>query len=269
MICAVSFPPHSDASATLFLWRGERKSTPLYYVLGAESVLAALVSDPKHGLSNAEAQQRLNQYGLNELEADPPIPAWRKFLAQFQDVLIILLLVAAVISLAVWIYERDEPLPYETLVIFAMVLLNGILGYVQEARAEQSVAALRAMAAAEASVLRDSTPQHVPATMLVPGDIMLLEEGDTIPADGRLIQSVGLQTAEASLTGESLPVSKQIALLDKEVGLGDQANMEWHNCHLWTRTSRCDIHWYAHSNGANRRHAEAYAPRNHAIAKRT
>ena len=190
-----------------------------------DQVLAALRSDPEHGLTTEETRQRQAQYGPNELQAERRMPGWRKFLAQFQDVLIILLLIAAAISLVVWLYERSEALPYEALVIFAIVLLNGILGYVQEARAERAVAALRAMAAADASVLRGGQPQRVPAAQVVPGDIILIEEGDTIPADGRVILSVALQTAEASLTGESLPVSKDAASLDEEVALGDRADM--------------------------------------------
>jgi Ca2+-transporting ATPase len=110
-------------------------------------------------------------------------------------------------------------------VIFAIVLLNGILGFVQEERAERSVAALRAMAAAEASVLRDGRLQRVPAATLVPGDVIAIEEGDTIPADGRLLRSVALQTAEASLTGESLPVTKDTAPLADDAGIGDRSNM--------------------------------------------
>jgi Ca2+-transporting ATPase len=191
----------------------------------AEDVIAVLGSDAARGLTTEEARRRLAQYGPNELQAESPIPAWRKFLAQFQDVLIILLLIAAAISLIVWLYERDEPLPFEALVIFAIVLLNGILGFVQEERAERSVAALRAMAAAEASVLREGQLQRVPATDLVPGDIIAIEEGDTIPADGRLIRSIALQLAEASLTGESLPVSKDTDPLLEDVGLGDRSNM--------------------------------------------
>ncbi|MHB1131405.1 MAG: cation-translocating P-type ATPase [Chloroflexota bacterium] len=191
----------------------------------ADEVVAALGSDATRGLSAAEARERLAQYGPNELQAEAPVPAWSKFLDQFRDVLIVLLLIAAAISLVVWLYEREEPLPFEALVIFAIVLLNGILGYVQEARAEQSVAALRAMAAAEASVLRDGEPRRVPAAEVVPGDIILIEEGDTVPADGRVIRSVALQTAEASLTGESLPVAKETAPLADELGIGDRSNM--------------------------------------------
>ena len=189
-----------------------------------EAVIATLGSDATRGLTTEDARSRLAQYGPNELQAEPPIPVWRKFLAQFQDVWGVLLLIAAAISLVVWLIEGHEPVPYEALVIFAIVLFNGILGYVQEARAERSVAALRAMAAAEASVLRDGQLQRIPATDLVPGDIILIEAGDTIPADARLTHSVALQTAEASLTGESLPVSKDSDPLPEDVGIGDRVN---------------------------------------------
>jgi Ca2+-transporting ATPase len=149
----------------------------------------------------------------------------RKFLAQFQDVLVILLLVATVISAVLWLYERESSLPYEAMAILAVVLLNAVMGYVQEARAEEAVAALRQMSAAHASVIRDGSRQIVPAAEVVPGDIILLEEGDTIPADARLIESIALQTAEAALTGESLPVSKDTVPITGEAGLGERHNM--------------------------------------------
>ena len=106
-----------------------------------------------------------------------------------------------------------------------MVLLNGIMGYLQQSRAEQAVAALRRMSAAQARVLRDGARHSIPATEVVPGDILLIEEGDTIPADGRVMQSIALQMAEAALTGESLPVSKDAAPITEEVGIGDRDNM--------------------------------------------
>ena len=116
------------------------------------------------------------------------MPAWRKFLAQFQDVLVILLLVATAISAGLWLYERESALPYEAIAIFAVVLLNAVMGYVQESRAEAAVAALRQMSAAHANVIRDGERQSIPAAEIVPGDLILIEEGDTIPADARLIQ---------------------------------------------------------------------------------
>ena len=187
--------------------------------------MAALDTDARRGLSEAEARARLEQYGKNELTAEKPVPAWRKFLAQFQDVLVILLLIATLISAGLWLYERESALPYEAMAIFAVVLLNAIMGYIQESRAEEAVAALRQMSAAHANVIRDGERQSIPAAEVVPGDIILIEEGDTVPADARLIQSTALQTAEAALTGESLPVSKDTLPITEDVGLGDRHNM--------------------------------------------
>ena len=161
----------------------------------------------------------------NELTAEKPIPRWRKFLSQFQGVLVILLLIATLISAGLWLYERESALPYEAIAIFAVVLLNAVMGYIQESRAEQAVAALRQMSAARANVIREGARQSITATEVVPGDIVLIEEGDTVPADARLIQSTALKTAEAALTGESLPVSKDTLPITEEVGLGDRYNM--------------------------------------------
>jgi Ca2+-transporting ATPase len=195
------------------------------YRQSAEAVLAALDTDAGSGLARSEAEERLEQYGRNELTEEKPAPQWRKFLAQFTDVLVIMLIVAGLVSAGLWFYERDAALPYEALAILAIVLLNAILGYVQQTRAEQAVAALRSMSAAQANVVRDGQRQTVAAAELVPGDILLIEEGDTIPADARLIQSVALQTAEAALTGESLPVEKGASPIAEEAGLGDRSNM--------------------------------------------
>jgi P-type Ca2+ transporter type 2C len=140
-------------------------------------------------------------------------------------VLVLLLLAATAISAGLWAFERDAALPYEALAIFAVVLLNAGMGYVQETRAEAAVAALRAMSAADAAMVRDGERRTVPAADIVPGDIIIIEEGGTIPADARLIESVALQTAEAALTGESLPVTKDTAIIDEDVPLGDRDNM--------------------------------------------
>lgn len=120
-----------------------------------------------------------------------------------------------------WLAERESALPYEAIAILAVVLLNAVMGYIQESRAESAVAVLRQMAAAHAYVMCDGERLSVPSGEVVPGDLILIEEGDTVPADARLIQSTALQTAEAALTGESLPVSKDIAPLAGEAGIGD------------------------------------------------
>ena len=135
------------------------------------------------------------------------------------------MIVAALISAGLWLYERESALPYEAIAIFAIVLLNALMGFVQQARAEHAVAALRRMLSVEADVIRDGSRRTLPATELVPGDIILVEEGDTIPADGRLIQTTALQTAEAALTGESLPMSKDTAVVTDAIALGDLHNM--------------------------------------------
>lgn len=195
------------------------------YQQSVDEVLIAFDTNAKRGLSEAEAGARLAKYGRNELAADKAVPGWRKFLAQFQNILVILLLVATAISAGLWLYERESALPYEALAIFVIVLLNAVMGYIQEERAEEAVAALRQMSAAQAHVIREDSRQSIPAAGLVPGDIIVIEEGDIIPADSRLVQSTALQTSEASLTGESLPTSKDIDAIVEEAGLGDRHNM--------------------------------------------
>jgi Ca2+-transporting ATPase len=191
----------------------------------AFDILTALGTDEHVGLSDNEARTRLDQYGMNELTSEKSKPAWRKFLAEFKDILVILLLVATAISAGLWVYERESNLPYEAIAIFTVVMLNAIMGYVQEARAEEAVAALRRMSAAQAKVIRDGTRRSLEAIELVPGDIILIEEGDSIPADARLIKTTALQTAEAALTGESLPISKDTRTIAEAVSLGDRDNM--------------------------------------------
>jgi len=191
----------------------------------AEAVVVALATDARRGLSQAEARARLDRHGRNELTAEKPVPAWRKVLGQFRDVLVILLLVATAVSAGLWLYERESAWPYEAMAIFAVVILNAVMGYIQQSRAEQAVTALRQMSAAHATVIRDGARQRVAAAEVVPGDIILIEEGDTIPADARLVQEAALQTAEAALTGESLPVSKDTRPIGAEAGPGDRPNM--------------------------------------------
>jgi len=195
------------------------------YRLAVSDVATALGVDVHRGLTHDEAAERLAKVGRNELTAAPTVPAWRRFLSQFRDVLVILLLVATAVSAVLWAYERDTALPYESIAIFAIVLLNAAMGFVQESRAEAAVAALRAMSANEAHVIRDGERRSVAAAELVPGDIVLVEQGDTIPADARIIEATALQTAEAALTGESLPVSKDSSPIDGEAAIGDRDNM--------------------------------------------
>ena len=199
-------------------------ATPAYHQR-VDEVIPALGSDEQQGLTDDDARARLERVGRNELTAEPPIPPWRRFLSQFQDVLVVLLLIATAVSFGLWFVERDAALPYEAIAILAVVLLNATMGYTQEARAEAAVAALRALSAAHAIVIRRGERRSIAATEVVPGDIIIVAEGDTIPADARLIESATLQTAEAALTGESLPVMKNTAPIADDVPLGDRDNM--------------------------------------------
>ena len=195
------------------------------YQRSVDEVIAAQASDAVRGLTGAEARARLERDGANQLAAEPPVPAWRKFLAQFTDVLVILLLIATAISAALWFYERDSPLPYEAIAISAVVLLNAVMGYLQEQRAESAIAALQQMAAAHAHVIRDGALTSIPAADVVPGDMLVIEEGDTAAADARVIESTALSMAEAALTGESLPVAKDVDTIGADAALGDRTNM--------------------------------------------
>ena len=195
------------------------------YQLEARDVVAQLQTDPARGLSSAEAQRRREQYGPNQLQSKPPVPKWRKFVAQFANPLVFLLLIATVISIVAWVIEGMHDLPYEALAIIAIVLLNAIIGYFQEERAEAAVAALQKMTTAMASVLRDGKQQQIASLDLVPGDILLIEEGNAITADGRLVDVTSLQMAEASLTGESQSVTKDVSPVSGEAGIGDRVNM--------------------------------------------
>jgi potassium/sodium efflux P-type ATPase len=176
-------------------------------------------------LTSAEAAARLERDGPNELEAAAVVPTWKKLLTQFEDPLIYLLLGAVVVSFVAWILEGREGVPFEVIVIASIVVLNAVLGYVQEARAEQAVAALRRMAAATAGVMRDGREERVAAVDVVMGDVLLLAEGDAVSADGRLVEVASLMVAEASLTGESEAAAKEVAPLAGPAGLGDRVNM--------------------------------------------
>ncbi|NTW49902.1 MAG: cation-translocating P-type ATPase [Chlorobiales bacterium] len=171
------------------------------------------------GLSNAEASARLTEFGLNELQAAHKISGWSIFLSQFKNVLIIILLIAIVLSAALG--EVIDALAIGIILLFAV-----ILGFIQEFRAERAIEALRKMAAPTASVLREGVQIEIPARELVPGDVVLLQAGDKIPADARLIDAINLQIEESSLTGESVAVEKNSdALLKPELSLGDLKNM--------------------------------------------
>ncbi len=184
-----------------------------------------LDTDVELGLTTAEAARRLALHGPNELRAAPVTATWRRVLAQFQDPLVYLLLVAVVVALAAWMIEGRHGWPVDAIVIAFVVALNGGLGWMQEAKAQNAVAALARMTAVTSAVLRDGRLQRIPSADLVPGDILVLEEGDAVGADARLLRSAALHVQEASLTGESQAVLKDAATLRQPVPLGDRLCM--------------------------------------------
>jgi magnesium-transporting ATPase (P-type) len=194
-------------------------------LVDAAEVVGSLGGDPASGLASVEAAERLARVGPNRLDPEAEVPAWRKFLAQFADPLIYLLLAAVVVSLVAWALEGAEGVPFEAIVIAVIVVANAVLGFAQERRAEQAVAALQRMAAPTATLLRDGQQVRIPAEEVVPGDLLVLGEGDAVSADGRLLQVASLTVAESSLTGESEPVLKACSTLPAPAPLGDRTNM--------------------------------------------
>ena len=189
-----------------------------WHTLTSSDALQRLESKIDVGLTSIEVAARQEQYGLNELEEAPPTTFWQMLWAQINSFVIYLLLGAAIVSALLGDYV-------EAIAILAIVVLNAIMGIIQESRAEASLAALKKLAAPEASVLRDGKRSSVPASQLVPGDIVFLEAGNYIPADIRLLEAVNLRIDEASLTGESVSVQKNAeSRLEKDVPLGDRTN---------------------------------------------
>ncbi|MBH0177648.1 MAG: HAD-IC family P-type ATPase, partial [Nitrospira sp.] len=190
-----------------------------WYALTTERLQQEIRSDVNTGLSNAEARYRLGNEGPNELPEAPPPSLLKLFLSQFTSVIVWVLIGAAVVSglLEDWL---------DAATILAIVFLNGLLGFIQEFRAERSLAALRKMSVATARVMRDGTLHVIPACEVVSGDLIILEAGDRIPADARLLYATNFHTQEASLTGESTPVEKKAEVIDRaEVPLADRTNM--------------------------------------------
>ncbi len=194
-------------------------------LVDATEVVRSLGSDVVAGLTSAEAAARLARFGPNRLASAAAVPAWRKLLAQFADPLIYLLLAAVVVSVVAWALEGADGVPIEAIVIAGILVANGVLGFLQERSAERAVAALQGMAAPTARVVRDGHEASVAAEEVVPGDILVLGEGDAVSADGRLVMSASLSVAESSLTGESEAVLKDVATLPEPVALGDRLNM--------------------------------------------
>ena len=189
-----------------------------WHALDAESILKELATPAEYGLSAEEVARRLAQYGPNQLAEAPGTTFLQMLWDQLNNFVVIMLIVASVISALLGDYE-------EAAAILAIVVLNTILGVVQERRAEQALAALKKLASPDAQVLRDGRRQTIPAPQLVPGDIVLMEAGNYIPADVRLLEAINLRVEEAALTGESVPVQKDANIrLQADIPLGDRKN---------------------------------------------
>ena len=206
----------------------KEQSKALFYTQGKDETLEALQSS-REGLSTAEAQKRLDEYGHNELEEGQKRGLLAKFLDQFKDLMIIILLVAAALSV---ITEGTEGLT-DALIILAVVILNAAFGVYQEGQAEAAIEALKDMSSQIARVRRDGHVIEIDSRELVPGDIVMLEAGDVVPADMRLLEAASLKIEEAALTGESVPVEKDLSVeVSADAGIGDRVNMAYQNSNV-------------------------------------
>ncbi|WP_419005121.1 cation-translocating P-type ATPase [Collinsella stercoris] len=199
------------------------------YLASAEEVLEAQSTSADQGLTAAEAQKRLASVGPNKLDEEEKTPLWKRFFEQMADPMVIMLLVAAAISVITG-FIQGEPEWADAAIILSVVILNSVLGVVQEAKSEQALEALQEMSAAQSKVIRDGKMSHMPSSELVPGDVVLLEAGDSVPADCRVLESASMKIEEAALTGESVPVEKHadaiaLAADADDVPLGDRKNM--------------------------------------------
>ncbi len=199
---------------------------PVWHTLNADRVLEAEKVDEQSGLSSAEAASRAERFGPNKFDAGTVEPRWRAFLRQYTDLMQIVLLAAGVVSLLLQEWETG-------IVLLVLTLFNAVLGLQQEGKAAAAVAALQKMMIIKARVTRDGQLQEIPAEQLVPGDIVALEAGDVVPADGRLLRAATLEVAESALTGESLPVSKGTEPVEGTgTPLGDRTDMVYMNTNV-------------------------------------
>ena len=195
------------------------------------TVITSLKSDANKGLSREEAKKRLNRYGENKLQTKKKTNIFIRFLKQFNDIMIIILLIAALVSFTIAIIEGESKEFFEPILIILIVILNAIMGVLQESKAEKALESLRNMATLHARVIRNNDEDLIAAEELVPGDIIHVEAGDFIPADARIIESFNLKSEEAALTGESVPTDKnENFIADENSALGDRLNMLYSSC---------------------------------------
>src|SRR5215813_15330358 len=189
-----------------------------WHAISADEVVKRLAADGERGLDAAEASTRLRKYGPNRLPEGKKRGPLARFLSQFNNILVYVLLAAGFtkLMLNLWVYAA---------IIFGVVILNSLLGFIQEGKAEEALDSIRNMLSAEARTVRGGETRMIPAEQLVPGDVVLLESGDRIPADLRLVESRSLRTEEAALTGESVPAEKTVDAVPAKATVGDRGSM--------------------------------------------
>lgn len=202
-----------------------------FHQLSPAEAVHELGSDPSSGLNTQQVQEKLTQFGENKLKEKKKKSAFQRFLAQFKDVMILILLAAAAVSFAIACVEGEPKEFLEPVLILLIVVLNAIMGVMQESKAEKALDALKNLSAPHARVIRNGQEAVIDASQLVPGDIIHLEAGDFIPADARLLRSVSLKCEESALTGESVPSEKDaVAVIPENAPLGDRSNMVFSGC---------------------------------------
>ena len=206
--------------------RNNQNNNAYYYSMHKADVLTKLETNGITGLSSFEAKKRIKIYGLNKLDEAKKKNIFLKFLEQFSDFMIIILLIAAGVSFVMALIEKNKTDFLDPVIILVIIVINAVVGVIQEFKAEKSIAALKKLTAAETFVLRDGRKSKIPADYLVPGDIIILESGCSIPADARILENMSAETDESALTGESSPVVKdENAVYSPQTALGDRKNM--------------------------------------------
>ena len=210
------------------------------YQMTEAELLSLLGSHEESGLTNQEYQQKRQEFGPNKLAEGKKKTKLQQFLHQFKDVMILILLLAAGISFFIALMEKEGY--FEPFLILFIVVLNAIIGLVQEGKAERALDALKKMSAPKARVIREGQERILDAADLVPGDLIFLEAGDYVPADGRILQSSSLKTEESALTGESEPEEKRAGTLEKgNIPLGDRTNMVYAGCSVTYGTAKAVV----------------------------
>ncbi|HPE95395.1 MAG TPA: HAD-IC family P-type ATPase, partial [Bacillota bacterium] len=212
------------------------------YSTREDEVLSSFETDPVSGLTAEQALNRLEKNGENALRERKKKSLFKRFLSQFKDAMIIILIIAAAVSFGIAIYEGNAREFFEPALILLIVIINAVIGVMQESKAEKALDALKKLSAPHARCLRDGTEAVIDAAKLVTGDIVMLEAGDFVPADARLLSSNSLKCEESALTGESVPSEKDAKALPAEnAPLGDRVNMVYSGCSVTYGTARAVV----------------------------